>query len=82
MAILNQIKNDGEIFWKRHFETDEIFQVKFDFICGLGPNLYEIQVSISEEGKPYYAEQRMIHWIDEAAFLPSRVIPKPITSAA
>lgn len=67
MAILSHLKTDGEVFWGKHFVKDEEFQVKFEFTCGLGPNLYEIQASITEEGKPYYAEQRMIHWIDEAA---------------
>lgn len=68
MAILSHLKTDGEVFWEKHFVKDEEFQVKFEFTCGLGPNLYEIQASITEEVKPYYAEQRMIHWIDEAAF--------------
>ncbi|CAI0690720.1 Teichoic acids export ATP-binding protein TagH [Serratia quinivorans] len=68
MAIRSQIQKEGEVFWEKSFEKDDEFEVKFEFICGLGPNLYEIQASITEEGKPYYAEQRMIHWIDEAAF--------------
>ncbi|NCG54128.1 ABC transporter ATP-binding protein [Serratia fonticola] len=68
MAIFSRLKHDAEVFWEKHFVKDDVFQVKFEFTCGLGPNLYEIQASITEEGKPYYAEQRMIHWIDEAAF--------------
>lgn len=67
MTILSETEA-GEVFWKRNFAQGECFEVRFEFICGLGPNLYEIQASISEEGKPYYAEQRMIHWVDEAAF--------------
>lgn len=76
MAILNGAAPPGDIFWQRDFSQDEIFTVKFEFICGMGPNLYEIQVSITEEGKPYYAEQRMIHWIDEAAFFTVNTEPQ------
>lgn len=66
----------GDIFWRRNFSQDQLFSIKFEFICGMGPNLYEIQVSITEEGKPYYAEQRMIHWIDEAAFFTVNTEPQ------
>jgi lipopolysaccharide transport system ATP-binding protein len=47
--------------------------VAFDWVCGLGSNLYEVQAAISREGKPYYAEQRMLHWRDEAAFFHVRL---------
>jgi lipopolysaccharide transport system ATP-binding protein len=67
MAILGGTAT-GEVFWNRSFNAKECFVVAFDFVCGLGPNLYEIQASISKEGRPYYAEQHMLHWIDEAAF--------------
>ena len=40
----------------------------FLFECRLGTNLYEVQAAISREGKPYYADQKMLHWRDEAAF--------------
>ena len=76
MAILNGASEAKDVFWHREFEQNELFSVKFEFICGMGPNLYEIQVSISEEGKPYYAEQRMIHWIDEAAFFTVNTDPQ------
>ncbi|HHH3609871.1 TPA: ABC transporter ATP-binding protein [Enterobacter roggenkampii] len=76
MAILNGATVPGNIFWQRDFYQDQLFSVKFEFICGMGPNLYEIQVSITEEGKPYYAEQRMIHWIDEAAFFTVNTEPQ------
>ena len=59
---------EGEIFWRRRFAAGERFDVTFDWICGLGANLYEVQASISHEGKPYYSEQRMLHWCDEATF--------------
>lgn len=59
---------DGDVFWRRSFLAGECFAVAFDFTCGLGGNLYEVQAAITREGKPYYAEQRMLHWMDEAAF--------------
>jgi lipopolysaccharide transport system ATP-binding protein len=58
----------GDVFWHRAFEAGERFTVVFEWTCGLGANLYEIQAAITQEGKPYYAEQRMLHWRDEAAF--------------
>lgn len=76
MAILSGLQQSQEVFWKQKFHKDEIFSICFEFVCGMGPNLYEIQVSISEEGKPYYAEQRMIHWIDEAAFFTVNTEPQ------
>ncbi|MGK9172874.1 Wzt carbohydrate-binding domain-containing protein [Yokenella regensburgei] len=76
MAILNGASDAQDVFWHREFDSDHRFSVKFEFICGMGPNLYEIQVSITEEGKPYYAEQRMIHWIDEAAFFTVNTDPQ------
>jgi lipopolysaccharide transport system ATP-binding protein len=67
MAILGGAAA-GEVFWQRSFAAGQHFVVDFEFTCGLGPNLHEIQASVTREGKPYYAEQHMLHWIDEAAF--------------
>ena len=67
---------DGEVFWNRSFKAGEVFSVSLDFVVGLGPNLYEIQASITQEGKPYYAEQRMLHWMDEAAFFTVATDPR------
>lgn len=67
MAIRANLQT-GDIFWNREFKSGERFLINFNFICGLGPNLYEIQATVTQEGKPYYAEQRMLHWMDEAAF--------------
>jgi len=67
MAILGG-EASGDVFWHRSFKAGQQFVVAFEFICGLGPNLHEIQASITREGKPYYAEQHMLHWMDEAAF--------------
>lgn len=76
ISIRSGVLSEGEIFWDRSFREGEDFKVEFIFTCGLGPNLYEIQASISEEGKPYYAEQRMIHWVDEAAFFTVTLEPQ------
>lgn len=76
ISIRSGVKRDGEVFWERSFKKGESFKVEFIFTCGLGPNLYEVQASISEEGKPYYAEQRMIHWIDEATFFTVTLEPQ------
>ena len=65
--------DDAALFWKRQFAPHERFTVVFEWVCGLGSNLYEIQAAISREGKPYYAEQRMLHWRDEAAFFHVRL---------
>jgi lipopolysaccharide transport system ATP-binding protein len=67
MAIRAGLR-DGPMFWNRNFKAGHHFTVRFAFLCGLGPNLYEIQATVAQEGKPYYAEQRMLHWVDEAAF--------------
>jgi lipopolysaccharide transport system ATP-binding protein len=58
----------GPVFWDRHFEAGEPFEVRFDFECGLGVNFYEVQAAVSFEEDRYYRGQRMLHWKDEAAF--------------
>jgi lipopolysaccharide transport system ATP-binding protein len=58
----------GDVFWEKAFAAGEKLAVDFEFDCCLGTNLYEVQAAVSQEGKPYYAEQRMLHWRDEAAF--------------
>ena len=67
MAILAG-RADDKVFWRRSFERGQRFTVTFEWVCGLGANLYEIQAAITREGKPYYSEQRMLHWRDEAGF--------------
>jgi lipopolysaccharide transport system ATP-binding protein len=58
----------GEVFWEKSFAAGQRIVVDFIFECRLGTNLYEVQAAISGEGKPYYADQKMLHWRDEAAF--------------
>jgi lipopolysaccharide transport system ATP-binding protein len=67
IAILAGLR-EGEVFWRNSFSAGQKLVVGFDFVCGLGGNLYEVQAAVTQEGKPYYAEQRILHWMDEAAF--------------
>lgn len=62
------ISADAPIFWGRQVKAGEIFQVLLECTCNLGVNLYEVQASVSHEGTPDYMSQRMLHWMDEAAF--------------
>lgn len=56
------------IFWQRQFHVGEKFHVVLDFDCVLGENLYEVQAAVSREETMDYLSQRMLHWVDEAAF--------------
>jgi lipopolysaccharide transport system ATP-binding protein len=67
---------DGLYFWNKSFTAGEVITVDFQFLCSLGVNLYEVQAAISQEGKPYYAEQRILHWRDEAAFFSTATKPR------
>jgi lipopolysaccharide transport system ATP-binding protein len=74
-GTLNQdmeiIRKDEELptFWHRMIRAGEKFEVTLDCLhCPLGINLYEVQASVSHEGRPDYTQQRMLHWVDEAAF--------------
>lgn len=57
-----------EIFWEKDFRSGEEFSVDFTCDCPLGMNLYEVQACLSFEATPDYLQQRILHWIDEAAF--------------
>jgi lipopolysaccharide transport system ATP-binding protein len=59
---------EGDVFWNRRILAGENFHVWLECDCALGVNLYEIQASVSYEDKPDYSAQRMLHWMDEAAF--------------
>ncbi|MGR8997956.1 MAG: ABC transporter ATP-binding protein, partial [Gammaproteobacteria bacterium] len=56
------------VFWKRNFYAGEVFDVVFECPCNIGVNLYEIQAAVSYEHTVDYLGQRILHWIDEAAF--------------
>ncbi|MHC2147786.1 ABC transporter ATP-binding protein [Pseudomonas sp. 210_17 TE3656] len=59
---------DEPIFWAQQFKAGDRFQVMLECDCNLGVNLYEVQASASFEETPDYLSQRMLHWVDEAAF--------------
>lgn len=67
MQVLAGLKT-GLLYWERPIRAEEKFCVWFECECVMGTNLYEIQASVSYEGKPDYTEQRILHWKDEAAF--------------
>jgi lipopolysaccharide transport system ATP-binding protein len=67
MQVLAGLR-DGPVFWHRQIHAGERFAVWLECECCLGANLYEIQAAISYEETPDYVGQRMLHWIDEAAF--------------
>ena len=67
MQILAGLR-DGPLFWRRQIHAGERFAVWLECECSLGANLYEIQAAISYEETPDYVGQRMLHWVDEAAF--------------
>jgi len=59
---------DAAVFWVRQFQAGEKFQVLLECPCNLGVNLYEVQAAVTFEETPDYLSQRMLHWVDEAAF--------------
>jgi lipopolysaccharide transport system ATP-binding protein len=59
---------DAAVFWVRQFQAEEKFQVVLECPCNLGANLYEVQAAVSFEETPDYLSQRILHWVDEAAF--------------
>jgi len=65
--------DEGEVFWKRHIHVGESFHVWLECSSILGPNLYEIQASVSYEDSPDYTAQRILHWKDEACFFQALV---------
>lgn len=57
-----------KLFWLHEVNAGEIFEIELSMECLLGVNLYEVQAFISYEETPDYMGQRIMHWIDEAAF--------------
>lgn len=60
--------SDSPLFWHRRVTAGEQFQVSLECVCALGVNLYEVQASVSYEDTPNYLSQRILHWMDGAAF--------------
>lgn len=56
------------IFWNEQVKAGQRIEVVLECDCNLGVNLYEVQVAVSHEATPDYMSQRMLHWMDEAAF--------------
>lgn len=61
------------VFWDRQFDAGEDVTVDFDWTCCVGNGFYEVQVMLAEERDAYYGDERMLHWLDEAAFFTVRV---------
>jgi lipopolysaccharide transport system ATP-binding protein len=58
----------SDLFWSRRFNAGDIFEVFFEAECRLGANFYEVQATVTHEGDPFYGQQTILHWVDEAAF--------------
>jgi len=54
--------------WDRSFRKGQVVRAVFEGPCILGPNLYEVQATVTQELDPHYKSQRILHWRDEAAF--------------
>lgn len=67
MVFLNT-QREQLLFWNKKLSINENFSVDLLCKCTLGVNLYEIQAAVSYEETPDYLGQRILHWMDEAAF--------------
>ncbi|AEI39233.1 ABC transporter ATP-binding protein [Paenibacillus mucilaginosus] len=61
-------RSGGKAFWSEEVPKGTTLQAEFKFQCNLGVDLYEIQAYIAQELDQYYHDERMLHWVDEAAF--------------
>lgn len=68
--------NDDDIIWEKRFKKNTHHEFCFYSDISVGPNLYEIQASVTEEKDRYYEMQRVLHWRDEAAFFQVVMSPK------
>ena len=68
MLALRKTPPTDATAWQRRFAAGAAFSVRLQAPCRLGQNLYEVQASITHEQTPDYLNQRMLHWLDEAAF--------------
>ncbi|MEC5398159.1 ABC transporter ATP-binding protein [Uliginosibacterium sp. H1] len=59
--------NEPATFWARRFKKGERVVVQFRGPCALGGNLYEVQAIVAQEFDRYYADQRVLHWVEDAA---------------
>jgi len=67
---LNRAQQDSQYqgTWHKHYSADEIVVVDMTFKCLLGEGFYEIQAYVCVEEMFMPGFQRMLHWMDEAAF--------------
>lgn len=65
---IRSANSGAPVFWSQQIKAGERLQILLECPCNLGVNLYEVQAAISFEGTPDYMSQRMLHWVDEAAF--------------
>lgn len=56
-----------DTLWNKRFAKGDKFKVRFQGNCKLGANLYEVQAVVAQEHDRYYANQHVLHWLDEAA---------------
>ncbi|CAM2161136.1 ABC transporter ATP-binding protein [Paraburkholderia tropica] len=62
-------RRDGFIFWNQKFRAGEEHTVVFTMdACVLGENFYEVQASLIHQQSMNFADQAILHWMDEAAF--------------
>lgn len=59
--------------WERRFGAGTSATVEFEWVCTLGAGFFEVQAGVSQEATPDYRNQRMLHWVDEAAFFEVKV---------
>jgi lipopolysaccharide transport system ATP-binding protein len=67
LAILAGVEV-GEIFRDRNFSAGDEVTIEIMHACPIGTNLYEVQAYVCQEALPEPGGQRMLHWMDEAAF--------------
>ncbi|MDD9266619.1 ABC transporter ATP-binding protein [Paenibacillus sp. GCM10023248] len=58
----------GKEFWSETIQGGTVLTTNLTFSCSLGTDLYEIQAYVTQETDRFLREQRMLHWLDEAAF--------------
>ena len=68
--------DSGKMVWGREFNQSDRFEVRFKGTCNLGTNFYEVQAYVTQEGKPYYVDQRIVHWLEEAVFFEVKMDPR------
>ena len=58
----------GDFIWNKLHKANKEYVCELTSVCNLGVGFYEIQTTLSEEGKMDYSQQRQLYWKDEAQF--------------